>query len=434
MGEAVGQSAARPEAIFATTFTKQAAAELFNRARTRLLLNGQGPQAQALLTARIGTVNSVCGSLVTDFALELGLSPELRVLDEPGADLALKRALASVVTDETSEELQSFKERFDGQFNWHYEIQRLIEAARANGLDAEQLAASAQRSVASLDECLGPVKGDDASINEGLRSAIAEALAAIDMKTDTTKGTRDYCDLLVKCRRDLENRRLRWGDWAKLGKEKPTKKSLQHAAPVQTAAARHLAHPRLREEMHDLIRLMFGVAAGGLAAYADLKKEQGLLDFVDQEVLALRLLTEPDIVEALKDELDLVLVDEFQDTSPLQLTIFLKLAELAKQSVWVGDPKQAIYGFRGTDPALLDAAIESLSNPTRDPYLVAAAMDALASQSPVETLSESYRSRPALVDLTNAIFSRAFARQQGMSEERVRSRQRGSNPRNLAPP
>jgi ATP-dependent helicase/nuclease subunit A len=420
MSEAVGESAARPEAIFATTFTKQAAAELFNRARTRLLLNGQGPQAQALLTARIGTVNSVCGSLVTDFALELGLSPELRVLDEPGADLALKRALASVVTEEVSEKLQSFNQKFDSQFNWHYEIQRLIEAARANDLDAEHLSASAERSVASLDECLGPVEGAAANMDDGLLSAIAETLSAIDMKTDTTKGTKEYCDFLVECRRDLQNGRLRWGNWAKLGNEVPTNKSRQHAAPVRAAAERHLAHPRLREEMHDLIRLMFGVAARGLAAYADLKKEQGLLDFVDQEVLALRLLTQPAIVEALKDELDLVLVDEFQDTSPLQLTIFLKLAELAKQSVWVGDAKQAIYGFRGTDPALMDAAIESLSNPSRDPDLVAAAMDTLAGRSPVETLSESYRSRPALVDLTNAIFSVAFARQQGMSKKHVK--------------
>jgi ATP-dependent helicase/nuclease subunit A len=418
--EVVQTASARPEAILATTFTKQAAAELLNRARTRLLRNNCGKEAQALLTARIGTVNSVCGTLVSDFSFELGLSPEVRVLDETGAELALKRALASTVTDELSDELQAFRRKFDANFDWHYEIQRLIEAARANRIETDRLAESADRSIASLDECLGPLTGTAVELDAALVSAIEAALAGIDRNGDATKGTAEYCEFLQTSRRDLERNRLRWGDWAKLCRQVPTKKSLPHAAPVQAAAEAHRGHPRLRKELHDLIRLMFDVAARGLRAYQQLKQEHGLLDFVDQEVLALDLLSRTSVREMLKDELDLALVDEFQDTSPLQLAIFLRLAELARQSVWVGDPKQAIYGFRGTDPALMDAAIESLSSPSRDADLVAAAVDAVTASAPVETLSVSYRSRPALVEPTNAIFGRAFSRQQGMAEKRVR--------------
>jgi ATP-dependent exoDNAse (exonuclease V) beta subunit len=419
LNEAVSKATARPEAILATTFTKQAAAELLNRARTGLLQNGRGREAQALLTARIGTVNAVCGALVAEFSFELGLSPELRVLDEAGAELALKRSLATVVTDEVSDRLQAFKAKFDYSFDWHYEVRRLIEAARANGLDADRFAASAERSVASLDACLGPVLSVETDLDGDLRAAIDAALAAIRGGGDTTKGTQEYCSLLAETRDNLDRECLRWGDWAKLTTQKPTKKSVAHAAPVQAAAARHLGHPRLRKDLHELVRLMFEVAANGLRAYQEFKREQGLLDFVDQEVHALDLLSRPAIRDVLKDDVDLVLVDEFQDTSPLQLAIFLKLAELAKESVWVGDPKQAIYGFRGTDPALMDAAIESLSNPARDPDLVAAAVSEITRAAPVETLSKSYRSRPTLVSLTNAVFSRAFSQQQGMAAERV---------------
>ena len=50
-----------------------------------------------------------------------------------------------------------------------------------------------------------------------------------------------------------------------------------------------------------------------------------------------------------------MVVDEFQDTSPLQLQLFTKFAELVDKVVWVGDSKQAIYEFRGTDPELMKA-------------------------------------------------------------------------------
>jgi superfamily I DNA/RNA helicase len=86
------------------------------------------------------------------------------------------------------------------------------------------------------------------------------------------------------------------------------------------------------------------VLAKVLDFYQEYKRKWGVVDFVDQEVLTL----------------DLVLVDEFQDTSPMQLAIFLKLASLAKKSIWVGDQKQVIYGFRDADPALMDAAITGI--------------------------------------------------------------------------
>ena len=96
--------------------------------------------------------------------------------------------------------------------------------------------------------------------------------------------------------------------------------------------------------------------------------------------------------ETLRDELDLLMVDEFQDTSPIQLALFLKLARLAKHVVWVGDVKQAIYGFRGGDTVFMQAVVRSLP--------------ALGGDK--ETLPNSYRSRPALVHWVNDLFGTVF--------------------------
>ena len=421
LDDAIATGRIRPDGILATTFTRQAAAELVERARTRLLSSGRGREAHQLLAARIGTVNSVCGSLATEFAFELGLSPTLRVLDETAAEIAQKHALAEVVEPAVAAELHRFSRRFDQQADWRHEVARLIEAARANGLGAAKLRDCAERSVETLDACLGPCATDADAIDSALTSAIDAALRAIDPRADTTAGTRDYIDVLRECGRNHARGELRWGDWAKLTTKRPTKKSAPHALPVAAAAAAHGEHPRLRAEMHRLTRLLFQIAADGLEAYQRHKLEHGTIDFVDQETLALQLLRRPDVRAALEGQLDLVLVDEFQDTSPLQLAIFLELAALAVESVWVGDPKQAIYGFRGTDPALMDAAIESLTSPSSDPELVREAAEAIARAGTIETLSVSYRSRPELVHLTSAIFARAF-RGHGIPEERTRLR------------
>src|SRR5688500_1640308 len=93
---AVVDQSVRAHAVLATTFTNKAAAELQERVRVRLLAAGRTVDAQHLSAARIGTVNSVCGRLVSDFAFDLGLSPELRVLDEEPAELALHRSIAAV--------------------------------------------------------------------------------------------------------------------------------------------------------------------------------------------------------------------------------------------------------------------------------------------------------------------------------------------------
>ena len=131
-------------------------------------------------------MNSICGSFVTDFAFELGLSPELHVLDEAGAELALIRSLTSVVSGRSlGSDSSSYSAKIRSlKFDWQYEVRRLIEAARANGIDAERIGDSAERSIASLDECLGPVAGTA----EGARCFPPQT--AIDQALKTIRGRR----------------------------------------------------------------------------------------------------------------------------------------------------------------------------------------------------------------------------------------------------
>ncbi|WP_318509049.1 UvrD-helicase domain-containing protein [Bacillus sp. T3] len=145
---------------------------------------------------------------------------------------------------------------------------------------------------------------------------------------------------------------------------------------------------------------LFHCAAEAMETYQLEKSKRGLIDFTDQESLALHLLKDEQNVEALKDRISDVFVDEFQDSSPLQIALNMQLRELAQRATWVGDVKQAIYGFRGTDPELMQTAMTSI--PDLD----------------VEVLAASYRSRQSLVEFVNDLFVPVFEAR-GMARDRV---------------
>lgn len=173
-----------PDRIVATTFTRKAADELMERARAHLIEADRGEDATALLGARIGTVNAVCGRLVEDFAFELGRPPGGEVLPEESAAL-LFAAAADEMLSRFAPELNALAERFgfpEADVDWRDEVRRVIELARANGVDAAGLAASAGRSVESLLSLL-PTPDADVSaeaLDGALRDEVEASLAAME--------------------------------------------------------------------------------------------------------------------------------------------------------------------------------------------------------------------------------------------------------------
>ena len=409
----------RPEAVVATTFTRQAAAELAERARTRLLSVGRHGDAHRLQAARIGTVNAVCGRLVEDFAFELGLSPDVRVIDDVAAARMLRESLSTVMENADQQRMAELRSRME-QLEVEVNVAQVVASARANGMDTSGVEASKQRSLELGRAVLGERDQDGAAIDRALVEAMRALVEAIPADETVKKAIKAR----NRCRRDLSaldhGHRLKWRQWASLSSASTLdagKKYRPIAAAVREAATAHDRHPLFHDDVLQAIELVFTLAGRTLIAYEQRKRAAGVIDFVDQEAYALSLLRRPNVAERLAEEIDLVMVDEFQDTSPLQLAIFLELAKIAPRSVWVGDQKQSIYGFRGTDPDLMEAALELLER--RDPAFVDDTLAALFEQTTPQNLTHSWRSRPGLVDLTSAVFARAFARH-GMPAERVR--------------
>ena len=381
-----------PERVLATTFTHKAAAELTERVRTSLLGQGEWEKAQRIFDGYVGTVNSVCGRLLKDFAFEAGLSPTLDVLPE-GEDQAIyEKAIASVV-QKHAPEIDPIARGFEVD-NWRDDVKSISDLARTNNITPESLTESATRSLKTFQKLVPKAEPEakESQLDKSLFEAIGEAVIQLKDSPDETQATQKVSQDLQKIlRRHVEDFRLSWPDWVRLSKLSPGAKSRGIVAPVIAVAAVHPRHPRFQRDIKNFILRIFACAAEAMQNFANFKREHGLIDFMDQETLCFQLLQNPEVRAQLQEQVRLVLVDEFQDTSPVQLAVFLQLAQIADQAIWVGDQKQSIYGFRGTDPLLMDAVIENLIGPEN-----------------FEILTQSYRSRPGLVALTNALFAEAF--------------------------
>ncbi|WP_230408603.1 UvrD-helicase domain-containing protein [Undibacterium flavidum] len=120
-----------------------------------------------------------------------------------------------------------------------------------------------------------------------------------------------------------------------------------------------------------LNQALFVVGQAYVECYQTLKSEQRMLDFADLEWQAYRLLSNEEFAAYLHGRLDArykhILLDEFQDTNPLQWNIVRAWldaygADASRPTVFiVGDPKQSIYRFRRADPRVFTAARQLLA-------------------------------------------------------------------------
>ncbi|MFJ8594421.1 ATP-dependent DNA helicase [Streptomyces sp. NPDC093598] len=126
--------------------------------------------------------------------------------------------------------------------------------------------------------------------------------------------------------------------------------------------------------------------------YRAAKRERDLLDFGDQIALSARLAGIPEVGRALRDEFRVVLLDEYQDTSVAQRVLLAGLfGEGTGHPVTaVGDPCQAIYGWRGASVANLDDFPEHFAHADGRPATR-------------QALSENRRSGGRLLDLANGL-------------------------------
>lgn len=396
------------EGLFAVTYTRKAHAELAARIRYKLVEAHAFDEAVRLPLAYLGTVHAACLRLLQEFALDAGLSPTVDVAAGDQAKL-LREALEQSIDPESCAALDRLAGSFEllwqpklERYDWLRPVADIMELARGNRVSPDMLPAMAERSAASLLRLLPAPTSNGQQLDDALDRELARAALALAAGNDVTKATRAGCELIDECRGRLRDGELRWRHWEKLARIETAKASAGAVADLRIAAAAYHHHPRFHEEIAALTRAIYDAARVGLAGYEAWKKERRVVDYVDMVSGALDVAHHPRVSVELADRLRFVVVDEFQDTSPIQLALFLRLHMLAGRSVWVGDRKQCIFEYAGADPALMDAVASWVEQAggTRD------------------RLRDNHRSRPELVAMCSALFATALE-QHGFSRDEV---------------
>ncbi|MEO5724334.1 MAG: UvrD-helicase domain-containing protein, partial [Ilumatobacteraceae bacterium] len=400
--------------IAAITFTEKAAAELRHRIREALADPQAGPQADEpaatmmaaarkdLDHAPIGTLHAFANRVLADFPIEASLPPRFEVLDEVSSANAFNERYDDFLEDllDSPQAVRLVELCDHDGFKVDPGIRRMAEDFQANwdlvaARVSPDLPSEALPRVEELVALCDAITAFDVPPND----TMAEKAARVALARTRLTGQQTLSELLHELN-ELAKLRGSGGNkatWKKYGADEDALPAMRASmADLGTAAVARIA--AFNEERRYILGAV--LRRFTLDSVAE-RQAQGKLEFHDLLVLARRLAFENHGVRrALHDRYTRLLLDEFQDTDPIQLDLAVRIAADPEQpgSQWnelqplpgrlclVGDPKQSIYRFRRADISqFLDAAS------TLDAESV--------------TLSANFRSTPAVIDWVNQTMS-----------------------------
>ena len=383
--------------LVAVTYTKKAAEELKQRIREELIDSGEVDAARRMASARIGTVHSVCAELLKRFSFEDGSSPRQRILEETETQRLFDDALNESLSREALEELTRLSIRFETPvIDLIKEIRVIASLIRQNHLGPDSITGSVKASLERIALVTEP--SQKGSARGSLQAALDAFVRRHPSAPWTVQKAVDAHEEVLSAAQGFTE--LSWASWVRLSKLDPGVKAKDAFNEVLEAAKGFIHDQELKDDLASMIRLSFEAATKANRHFSGMKRSLGVLDYGDLEEKMLELLDDDSVREQLSSELKVLFVDEFQDTNPIQLAIFLKLSALCERTVWVGDIKQSIYRFRGADPGLMKSILDSMG------------------EDKIEVLGSNWRSAPAVVEIVNTLFSDAF-RQDGIAPDQV---------------
>lgn len=401
LAELIKSGLVRPEQVIMTTFTVKAANEMKEEAKKVLYENGLFEAATQLDQAMIGTIHSVANSLIKKYWFFLGLSPDMGVMAEEDTQFYISQSLSDLPTHEELNQFHAFCESVGIQYGyfsgknglnydfWKSDIEKVI--ALTTNYEIESYDRSVRESLDFIHGFVHPSIKLDYS-PETLLAILDEHVSFAGTQRESKKK-QDVLTEVRRLKRGVNAPTISWykrlssvlNSWTKCG---------ARGTQMREELAELWHSELVYKEQERYIRLLFQLAERWKERFRTFKKERNLLDYNDMEKYLRDLLANKELAGEIRMGYRYLFVDEYQDCSPIQVKIFDRLSELMEHSYWVGDYKQAIYGFRGSDITLTKAVVDRIATGENG--------------CDTETLDTSYRSLPGIVEVCNETFKRTF--------------------------
>ena len=430
-----------PKRMILTTYTDAAATELREKSKANLTQE----EAVRMNGAQMGTLHSVASRYINRYWYLLGISPSVKPVSESVSKILMNRSLDELVSGEQKALLNKYVETFgivsfeEGGYDydfWKKTLMTLFDKMRGYGFGKDKIPEIREKTMNMLRETFNQDRNRD--LFDSFRPCFDNYLgySAVIGTHVTAAGQKQYAENCAQVNRILaldplkadkrqlyELKEMKWGRGHTISKE-PAK--TLYESDINTCkdevadAAVQLAENLVPVEysmISEVAELLFDIMEAWMDDYEEIKKEAGVIDFADMEKLFQLLLDKKEVREDIRASVDFLFVDEFQDSTPIQADIYAILSGLIRQSWFVGDRKQAIYGFAGSDSGLIAELVESFPKPEKDPSSLTEYKKDEVDGNSSQVLGVSRRSVPRLVKAANDIFVPAFAESVGTRKD-----------------
>jgi len=407
--------------ILAVTFTELAASEMKEKLKDALVKKINQTESSKLLaqlnevaTSDICTLHSFCARLVRTYFYKVGVAPDFKILDEDSSSVLLKESID-----------KAFKEFYESGEQWFLTITERHSENRSDDEFKKTLMRMRALCYVNADTDIYRERGLFYNSEQGFNHLLKEYMRSVndeldriaDTINDTIKVFRDenqpkHYDFACQILEDINVLRTMETPYQfegiefkrvmpRLNDKSPSEKLVIAREDLKIAKNQvkelidsvkiefkdresdQNALSDLREHSEGLFRILRRFDA----IYIEAKQEENGLDFSDLEHFALKVLSDNEIRQTVKNKYKYVFVDEYQDVNGVQEEIITAVSN--NNLFMVGDAKQSIYGFRGCRPEIF---IDKQSK-------------MMESGETTVLLNHNFRSANAVLNTANNIFS-----------------------------
>ena len=409
--------------ILTLTFTRKAAAEMYDRIHRLLVRNQDDPSLADQLPlfgrASISTLDSFCARIVRSDSTRYGIPTDFTLDDESCERLARQTAFDHTLRHADDPGLRQLI-RLHGYERVLDDMlvpcaMNHMDPAQTTGFDEfcqrqyEVLLQELSALVVQLDQLAHSILALDGSSVKAVRDSMEAVTRVVETVLPAIEERYPDWDEVLEAARGSGELSLRGGRSKDVNLEllKLYADPWRHTYGLFKLILHHLVNRTHVEEM-------FAYIESFRLDYLAAKRREGILTFSDVMALAVDILrTNPQIRTFYKQRFSHIMIDEFQDNNIAQKELLYLLAEAPDRCIvdeipraqdlapdklfFVGDEKQSIYRFRGADVSVFKALAEEL----------------VAQGGAALTLSTNYRSTPELIAHFNECFSQVMAAADG---------------------